>query len=272
MDSLTVLLAALATLAVAGLLLGVWMMVVLRVYRLARPGPVPLFLRAADGWGLVLYYRAPAVRRYDEPVVLCHGLAANHRNLDFEPPYSLAKYLADAGFECFSVEWRGTGASCRPPRGVHRTDYSIDDHIDLDAPAFLETALHRTGARRAFWVGHSLGGLIGYAVAQGRHSDKLAGLVTAGSPAFFRYPAYMRQVVRLAKALSWPLALRQRWFSIATAPFVGRLRLPITDVLLNTEHIPPWLQRKIYAQVVSSVSRKVVLQFADWLSGDAFRS
>jgi pimeloyl-ACP methyl ester carboxylesterase len=272
MDSPTVLLAALALLVAAGLLLAAWMIAVSRVYRLARPGPLPLPLRAPDGWGLVLYYRAPATRRFEEPVLLCHGLAANHRNLDFEPPYSVAAYLAEAGFECFSVEWRGTGASRRPPRGVLGTNYTIDDHIHLDAPAFLEAALGRTGARRAFWVGHSLGGLIGYAVAQGPHADKLAGLVTSGSPAFFRYPWYMRHVVQLAKMLSWPFGLRQRWFSIATAPFLGRVTLPLTDVVVNPKHIAPRLQRKIYAQVITSVGRKVVLQFEDWLSENAFRS
>jgi pimeloyl-ACP methyl ester carboxylesterase len=272
MDSPTVLLAAVAVLAAAGVLLAAWTLVVWRVYRLGRPGPTPVAVRAADGWGLVLYHRASTGRRFEEPVLLCHGLAANHRNLDFEPPYSLAKHLADAGFECFSAEWRGTGASQSPPPGLRGSDYSIDDHIHLDAPAFLDAVLRSTGARRAFWIGHSLGGLIGYAVAQGPHADKLAGLVTVGSPAFFHYPGYMLHVVRIAKALSWPLALRQRFFSIATAPFLGHVTLPFTDVVLNPRHIAPRLQRKIYAQVISSVGRKVLLQFEDWLRANAFRS
>ena len=268
----TVLLAAAAALAGAALLLAAWMLLVWRVYRLQRPPPELMFLRAPDDWRLALYHRRAAVRRFEEPVLLCHGLAANHRNFEFEPPYSLALHLAEAGFECFSVEWRGTGASRRPPRLGRYGHYTIDDHITLDAPAFLDRALEVSGARRAFWIGHSLGGLIGYAVASGPHADRLAGIVTAGSPAFFSYPGYMLYVLQLAKALAWPGKLRQRWFSIATAPFLGHVTLPLTDVVLNPKHIPPKLQRKIYAQVISSIGRKVVLQFDDWLRNDVFRS
>ena len=268
----TVLLAAAAVLAGAALLLAAWMALVGRVYRLQRPPPELVFLRAADGWRLALYHRPATNRRFEEPVLLCHGLAANHRNYEFEPPYSLAVYLADAGFECFSVEWRGTGASGRAPRLGLSGQYTIDDHINLDAPAFVERALQLSGARRLFWVGHSLGGLIGYAAAAGPVGDRLAGIVTAGSPAFFSYPGYMLYVLGLAKALAWPRRLRQRWFSIATAPFLGHVTLPLTDVVLNPKHIPPRMQRKIYAQVISSVGRKVVLQFDDWLRENAFRS
>lgn len=272
MGFLTIILAAVAVLAGAAFLLAAWMVLVWRIYRLDRRGPQLHYLRAADGWRLALYHRPATPRRFAEPVLLCHGLAANHRNFEFEPPYSLAKYLADAGFECFSVEWRGTGASQRAPRRSRANDYTIDDHIRLDAPAFIDQALRMSGASRLFWIGHSLGGLIGYAVAQGSHAHKLAGIVTSGSPAFFKYPGYMSYIVGLARALAWPRKLRQRWFSIATAPFLGHVTLPLTDVVLNPKHIPPRLQRKIYAQVVSSIGRKVVLQFDDWLRCDAFRS
>lgn len=262
----------LGAIAAVVLLLAGWSLLVWRIYRLKRPSPTRVQVIATDGWRLSMYHRAPAVRRFEEPVLLCHGLAANFRNLDFEPPNSLALYLADAGFECFSVDWRGTvGSRASPPR-KRATDYSIDDHVRLDAPAFLEEALRRTGAKRAFWVGHSLGGLIGYAFAQGPDSDKLAGVISLGSPAFFHYPPLMLKLVKLSKALAWPFAVRQRWFSIMTAPFLGYVTLPLTEVVMNPRHIQPKMQRKIYAQVVSSTSRRVLTQFEDWLEHDRFTS
>lgn len=261
-------LALFALAAVAAL----WLLVVSLHYRLNRPEPEPLPVRTRDGWELTLYHRAPAVRRFEEPILLCHGLAANYRNMDFEPPWSLAMYLADAGFECFSVEWRGTGRSRHSPRGRRATDYSVDDHILEDAPAFLQVALERTGARKAFWVGHSLGGLVGYGVAATELEQKLAGMVTLGAPAFFRYPGYMLRIVRLAMLLAWPYAIRQRLFGLFTAPLLGHVPLPLTDVLFNPKSIAPEEQRKIYAQVVSSISRRVLAQFQDWLANDAFRS
>ncbi len=269
---LPVVLAAAGTLAVVALLLAVWVWVVWRLYRPRRPEPERLTVVAGDGWRLALYRRPASKRRFAEPVLLCHGLAANHRNLDFEPPWSVAQYLADAGFDCFTVEWRGTGGSRGAPEGKRATDYRIDDHVALDAPAFVDAVLQHTGAKRVFWVGHSLGGLIGYAAAQGPVGEKLAGIATMGSPAFFRYPAFMRGVMRLARVLAFPFALRQRLFSIATAPFLGHVTLPLTDVVMNPLAIPPPMQRRMYAQVISSISRGVVLQFHDWLSNDAFRS
>lgn len=272
MDATRLLLVSVATLMGLVLLGLLWLWATWRIYRPRRPEPERLPVTAADGWGLTLYHRAPAVRRFQEPVLLCHGLAANHRNFDFEPPHSVAQHLAEAGFDCFIVEWRGTGGSRGAPRGRRSTDYCIDDHIQYDAPAFVAETLRRAGAERLFWVGHSLGGLVGYAAAQGPVGEKLAGIVTMGSPAFYRYGTYMRHVMRAALGASWPFALRQRLFSIASAPFLGHVTLPLTDVVMNPKAIPPPLQRRLYAQVISSVSRKVVLQFHDWLTHDAFRS
>lgn len=272
MGLFTAILAILGLIFALAAIAALWLVAVWRVYRLNREEPEHIRVRTRDGWGLTLYHRKPRERLFEEPVLLCHGLAANYRNLDFEPPWSLAQYLADAGFECFSVDWRGTGRSRYAPKGKRVTDYNVDDHILEDAPAFIEEALSRTGARRVFWLGHSLGGLVGYGVAGTETAEKLAGIVTLGSPAFFRYPRYMHRIIRFAMVLGWPRAVRQRLFSVATAPFLGHIALPLTDVVFNPDHIAPREQRKIYAQVVSSVSFGVLKQFDGWLHGDCFCS
>lgn len=272
MGSVAALLFVIGALVALAALFALWIQVVRRIYRLNRPRAAAIRVRAEDGWELTMFHRAPAVRRFEEPILLCHGLAANHRNLDLEPPFSLALYLADAGFECFAVDWRGTGRSQGAPKGRRPTDYCVDDHILKDAPAFIAEALKRTGAARALWVGHSLGGLIGYGVAQGPQRDSLAGLVTLGSPAFFRYQKHLRHMMRLGRTLAWPFSLRQRVFSVATAPFLGHVTLPLSDIIFNPKHIPPKEQRKIYAQVITSISHKVLVQFTDWMNHDAFRS
>src|SRR5688572_2870283 len=102
---------ALLLLWVTGVVL--WLWGVRRFYRLRQERPVLYKTTCADGWELAVYHRPARGRRYAEPVLLCHGLAANHYNWDFDPPYSVAHHLADAGFDCYSVEWRGTGASRR---------------------------------------------------------------------------------------------------------------------------------------------------------------
>jgi pimeloyl-ACP methyl ester carboxylesterase len=252
---------------------GLWLWGVGRVYAIAGPRPEPQRVLCPDGWELTVFRRPAQKRRFREPVLLAHGLAANHVNFDFEPPHSLAHHLAAKGFDCYTVEWRGTGASARPPPGGRRGDFGVDDHIRLDAPAVLEHIARDSGAERVYWVGHSLGGLIGYAVAQGEGASRLAGLVTIASPAYFaQHRPFLRRALTVGSVLAWPRIFRQAWMSRALAPFLGHLTLPLTEILVNPEHIPPPLQRKLYANLIGSVSRKVLLQFRDWLTHDAFRS
>src|SRR5262249_22400810 len=172
----------------------------------------------------------------------------NHYNFDFQPPYSLAHYLAEAGFHCFTVDWRGAGASRRRPRGSGR-GYSVDDQIQYDAPALVELALARTGARQALWVGHSLGGLIGLAAAQGPLKEKLRGIITLGAPVFFEATPAVKTGVRVGLTLAWPYAFRHQVFSATVAPFLGYVSLPFSQIVINPNNIAARLQRQLYAQL-----------------------
>ena len=203
----------------------VWVLGVRRLYRPRTAPPQLLRARCQDGWEIAVHARRAPQRRFEEPVLLCHGLAANRFTFDFTPPYSVAHYLAEAGFDCFSVEWRGTGHSRKPPPGRRYTDFTVDDHILQDAPALLELALRETGARQAFWLGHSLGGLVGYGVAQGPAGARLKGLLPLGAPVFFQYRPYLQALVGLGVRAAWPHRLRQEWTSAGLAPFLGYVAL-----------------------------------------------
>lgn len=257
--------------AATGLLL-LWAVAVRLYYRVRGPPPKLLRHKCSDGWRLGVHYRAAAARRFAEPVLLCHGLAANHFNFDFEPPFSLAHALAERGFECFSVDWRGSGASRRPPDRFPWANYTVDDHMEKDAPALLELALRETGASQAFWVGHSLGALIGLGAAQSQGALGVRGIVAVGAPAFFNYHRAIQRAVRFGVSLAWPYRLRHELLSAALAPFLGRAVLPFSDVIVYPRHIPPQVQKKLYAHLITSVGRGVLAQFNDWIVHDAFRS
>jgi pimeloyl-ACP methyl ester carboxylesterase len=249
-----------------------WVWLVRWWYRLRTPKPEQLRARCEDRWELAVHLRPAPVRRYEEPVLLCHGLAANRLTFDFEPPYSLAHVLAEAGFDCYSAEWRGTGHSRTPPPGRRDTDFSVDDHILQDGPALVRLALERSGARRAFWLGHSLGGLVGYAVAQGPAGPRLAGLIALGSPVFFRSEPLVRSLLGLGVRAAWPRALRHEWLTASLAPFLGYVPLPLSDVVAWPGHMPARVQRQLASHMLVSMSRKVLLQLQDWVAHDAFRS
>lgn len=267
--------ALLATLAILLALWGwtyLWARFLRWRYRLRVDRPSLARVRTADAWELAVFHRPAAVRRYREPVLLCHGLAANHTFFDFEPPHSVAHLLTEAGFDCFSVDWRGTGASKRPPPGRHWSDYSVDEHIAFDGPALLQEALARTGAPRAFWLGHSLGGLIGYGVAQGPHGDKLAGLLTLGSPVYFHASTLLRAAASLGGYVSWPWSLPHRLFGAPLVPLLGYVLLPFASLISNPRHISPGLQRRVMMNLASSMGHRTLVQLKDWVLNDAFRS
>lgn len=248
-----------------------YLLAVRAVYRLRSARPERELVLTPDGTRIAVHRRRPEVRRFLEPVLLCHGLAANHLNFDFDPPHSLAHAFAAAGFEVFSVDWRGAGAS-RPRRFWQRFLYDADDLISQDGPALLARALERTSASGAFWVGHSLGALVGYGVLGGPEGGRIRGLCALGAPVFSRYPRSVARLSRLALVLAWPVAFRQRWLSIALAPFLGHVTLPLTEVLVNPEAIAPRVLRKMYANLISSMGYRLLKQLADWSRFDVFRS
>ncbi|MBI2893655.1 MAG: alpha/beta fold hydrolase [Deltaproteobacteria bacterium] len=262
----------LALAAVVAATLAVWRWLVRRTYRLGRPRPERTMVRCADGWEIAVYRRPAGRRRWVQPVVLCHGLASNRRNFDFEPPYSVSHFLADAGFDCFVVEWRGTRGSRRPPAGRNGAAFCVDDHIDQDGPALLGHALAETGASSAFWIGHSMGGLVGYGVAQGPGAALLDGLVTLGSPVSFERTWLMRTAMGAGALLAAPYAFRYELVATILAPFVGWVRLPFSDVIANTRHIAPSVQRQLVVTLLSAMGRKTLLQFRDWVTTGTFRS
>src|SRR5688500_10016685 len=79
--------------------LTLWLRGVRWFYRVRGERPERFSVKCEDGWALAVYRRVPKVRRFVEPVLLCHGLASNHYFFDFFPPHSVADFLAELGFE-----------------------------------------------------------------------------------------------------------------------------------------------------------------------------
>jgi pimeloyl-ACP methyl ester carboxylesterase len=146
-----------------------------RVRRADRvPVPLRIVTRPArvahtltdDGWRLALhvYEPPPGATSRRHPVLLCHGLAANHIAFDVHADVSLARHLARRGYLAIAVDLRGHGHSEHPTtRRPRRFGWSFDDYLERDVPAAIAFAKTRSGASAVHWIGHSMGGILGYA-------------------------------------------------------------------------------------------------------------
>lgn len=255
----------------AVVLVATWWTVVHVVYRLRDDRPAHLVATTADGWTLAVWHRPAPRRRFEEPVVLCHGLANNACFMEFRGAQNLAAALAAAGFDCFSVDLRGAGDSRPPSEGPW--DATFDDHVRLDAPAVLDLVQRTTGARRVHWVGHSLGGLVGLAASSGAEDGRVGCVVTLGSPLFFRFRPALRRLIALGRALAAPWGQLPTGMLALIAPVAGRLPSPrLARLTANLDNLDGLSQRLLVVNVFAPIWRGVLGQLGDWLLHDAFRS
>lgn len=114
------------------------------------------------------------------PLLLLHGFGQN-RLAWHQPQRSLVNHLCAEGFEVFNAELRGHG---RSRRAGAKPSHTLAHAVNEDLPAALELAARHGPSGRCFMLGHSLGGIVAYAVAARGHA-RIAGVVTLGAPLVF---------------------------------------------------------------------------------------
>ena len=231
-----------------------------------------LMAKCADGWELAVWHRPARVKRFAEPVVLCHGLGNNHRVFDLHSPLSLSVALSEAGFDTYAVDLRGAGQSQRAPKGAPFRA-SIDDHVKFDVPAVLEVARVRSGGAKVLWVGHSLGGLVALCGATPDLQSLLAGLVTIGSPVYFSgIEARTRFALALGRLFAFPRRIHLDTLARLALPLAGIAPKYFTEGMLNATNVDAMIRRMSLAQMISPIWRGVIQQMSDWVTNDVLRS
>jgi pimeloyl-ACP methyl ester carboxylesterase len=233
-------------------------------------------VRTEDGWRIALRRYRPRGDgpRFVEPVILCHGLGANHYNVDWDPPYGLAQALAARGRDCFVISLRAHHGSDRPSVfNDLRWGFSFDDYLRYDVTAAIDYVLRITGAPRAQWVGHSMGGIFAYAMGGTPWEQKISGgIVAVGSPATFAHQRYLVGLVRLGSLLAGRSRVRKRWLSHVLAPFSGFFDPPFSELVIAPRSMEGKLIRRLQAHVFEDISAGVMRQFEDWVTSDSLRS
>ncbi|MGA9519967.1 MAG: alpha/beta fold hydrolase [Myxococcaceae bacterium] len=211
-----------------------------------------------DGAAIALgRYHPRGPRRFDEPVLLCHGMGANRFHLDFDEHYSLARHLARRGFEAWVLELRGRGLAGTP------VDATFDDEAQHDVSAALRV-VRATGADKALWVGHSKGGLLAWAHLARNPDAPIAAVAALGSPVVFDVQPALRYLLKSTasrlRLKSIPLAKTSAFALLSASPG------PFGHYILLEENTDPEVTRRMVANVTADIPGGVARQFARWMA------
>ena len=147
-----------------------------------------------DGWVLQISRYKPVPQSWEQPILgqpmlLVPGWSQNRHAFTAG---TFVKQLLYDGADVHILELRGHGLSSRELQEARARDegralpkdldwgWDLDSYLLEDLPAAVAAVKKCTGRDKVFYVGNSMGGMIGYGYAA-THGD-LAGLVTIGAP------------------------------------------------------------------------------------------
>ncbi|MDP8256498.1 MAG: alpha/beta fold hydrolase [Candidatus Alcyoniella australis] len=239
------------------------------------------YVTASDGWRIALHrYRPRGENPHGEPVLLHHGLAASYKNFDLgvgtkeHPSPSLAHWLADRGYDVFVCDLRGRGLSDHAGLFTgKRWDWTVDDFIYKDDPAFVDYILERTGFANMHWIGLSMGGILLFCYCALHGSPKLASGVAAGSGLRYADTGSDYQPII---GLSWLGPIMRRvpigTLSKLQAPLAGRWNLKSERFDYYPPNTAPQAGRAIMSGSLEDVSGNQVLQMSTLFKGRGLAS
>jgi len=198
-------------------------------------------------------------------------MSSNRWDMDAPGRLSLARWLQQRGYDAWVIELRGAGRSTRPTWwNGKRYAWSFEDYVHHDAPAALRVVLRQTGAEQVHWVGHSMGGMIAYALLMTPMQRKIASAVTLGSPTMsavghpaldfgMPYRALLRYVPNRI-----PLGTLAR-IAAPAAPLLARLLSPsIAELGWHAGNADVALLRALMLTAVDDVPASLLREFARW--------
>lgn len=245
-----------------------------------RPIPLPKeaeahTARTDDGWELSLTrYKAVGPPR-GLPVVLCHGISANERNMDLDEQHSMARWFASQGREAWTMSLRGAGASDTVDAAKNRAGpIYFDDYWRHDLPAVVDYVKAFSGAPAIDYAGHSMGGMVLYAyLSQGGQGIHAA--ATLGAPTRLDWGTRLEGVVKtVGAALVTP-----QWMipsgvgALLASPFQGLVEDgPFQRLFYNPQSTDLETWRRLMVYGTAPVSGGTALQLITLMESGRFLS
>jgi len=203
------------------------------------------------------------------PVLLVHGIGANHRNNDLHPDASLARYLAALGRDVWLLTLRsGLGRWTRAEAARVRFAAMVKE----DVPLAIATVLARTGAGSVDYVGFSMGGMLLYA-ALGRTVPvaRVRRAVIVGSPGRVSAPRHFLPLLR--RVPRWLVPGGHYKLGAHAVAFASEwMHTPIHRVIYNPDNVDAGMTRAALVNMVENIPAPLNADFLEWAAqGGAIR-
>ncbi len=220
-----------------------------------------------DGWTLSLFHVPPAGGEGGgQPVLLVHGTAVNRYSW-MHPQADLAGYLSRRGFDVWIPELRGARSSAPPGMGAWTAGaWTVDDLAQHDVPAILDHVLKTTGRSQVVWVGHSMGGILGYIAAQGPRASQIASLVTLGSPGSFRRPHDLAQKIGKLRGADRGDRLPARGLAgLFSVQLRTNPEAPLLHTIFQASNMDQGVMESLPDLLFEDIGRGVIRQYLGWI-------
>jgi pimeloyl-ACP methyl ester carboxylesterase len=232
----------------------------------------------SDGWLLTLEHFPPSKeisRKY--PVILCHGLAANRNYFKINEDNSIVALLQEKGFDVFLLDLRGRKDAESPSLwfGNKTYSYNFDDYVNLDIDTAISEVIRITGASKVNWIGHSMGGMIAYARLGAIKEDRIANLITFGSPFSFPEPnntikSWKKYSVLLPFIPIVPVATLAKWRE--HIKFLKYSEAGAGNMVYWEINIDQDIVKTLRLNGVIQISTNELSQFSHWTEDGSIRS
>jgi len=195
------------------------------------------------------------------PIILCHGIMANHLSFDLTPDLSLALYLKRHGFHVYSIDLRGCGLSYLEDNGnkkniqsklktvqfwkklyssSNEAKFSFDNMVE-DIPDIINAVLthhkKKTGFKteKIHWLGHSLGSMLPYAAFNKDPllKKKIKSYILLGSPIGVSGISHKLVESFLKYPRKYVSSINLKFFAKLFSPFAGKIKTQVDDFLYN---------------------------------------
>ncbi len=244
------------------------------VYRTIPSRDEVHYVTTADGWRIALVRFRPDKPSKNLPIVMSHGLGANHTGFDIRPGNSYARWLADLGFDVWVLEIRGSGFSEKPQLfGGRSYDWEFDEFIVYDGPAAVEYICQHTGCEKVHWVGHSMGGILVYGMLAREHAHRIQSAVISGSS--LNYSASdsdFHSYLKLTWVRHFLPAVPAGFAAKLLAPLMGRVPIPTDKFNWWPDNMDPVDCRLMSGTTLDAISTGALIQLTTAFEPTGFRT